>query len=87
MEERRCPAANLGSAVRVRRLRPLSEAECYARCYGSGFGEAVKVFISEFYARMSVDLSLLRPVFGLSALTSAFTPLQDLFISFVRLQK
>jgi hypothetical protein len=27
----------------VRRLRSLSEAECYARCYGSGPGEAVKI--------------------------------------------
>jgi hypothetical protein len=26
----------------VRRLRPLSEAECYARCYGSG-DESVRV--------------------------------------------
>jgi hypothetical protein len=26
----------------VRRLRPLSEAECYARCYGGG-DEAVRV--------------------------------------------
>jgi hypothetical protein len=26
----------------VRRLRPLSEAECYTRCYG-GFSETVRV--------------------------------------------
>lgn len=26
----------------MRRLRPLSEAECYARCYGGG-GEEVRV--------------------------------------------
>jgi hypothetical protein len=25
------------------RLRPLSEAECYARCYGSGADETVRV--------------------------------------------
>lgn len=27
----------------MRRLRPLSEAECYARCYGSGGGDDVRV--------------------------------------------
>ena len=44
------------SALRVRRLRPLSEAECYARCYGSGPGEAVKIVRvtpRRSYARMS----------------------------------
>jgi hypothetical protein len=43
VEEPRRPAANLVSAVRVRRLRPLSEAECYARCYGAASGEVVRV--------------------------------------------
>jgi hypothetical protein len=44
------------SAVRVRRLRPLSEAECYARCYGSGSGEVVRVVrvtARRSYAHMS----------------------------------
>jgi hypothetical protein len=27
----------------MRRLRPLSEAECYARCYGSGGTDEVRV--------------------------------------------
>ena len=27
----------------MRRLRPLSEAECYARCYGSGGDDTVRV--------------------------------------------
>jgi hypothetical protein len=27
----------------MRRLRPLTEAECYARCYGSGGGDDVRV--------------------------------------------
>ncbi len=27
----------------MRRLRPLSEAECYARCYGSGADETVRL--------------------------------------------
>jgi len=55
MEERRCPAANLGSAVRVRRLRPLNEAECYARCYGSGSVEVkvMRVTPRRSYAHMS----------------------------------
>jgi hypothetical protein len=42
--------------VRVRRLRPLSEAECYARCYGSGPGDTVKIVRvtpRRSYARMS----------------------------------
>jgi hypothetical protein len=43
------------SAVRVRRLRPLSEAECYARCYGAATGEVVKVVrvTARSYAHMS----------------------------------
>ena len=43
------------SAVRVRRLRPLSEAECYARCYGAASGEVVKVVrvTARSYAHMS----------------------------------
>jgi len=31
----RLPAAGPPTIARVRRLRPLAEAECYARCYGS----------------------------------------------------
>ena len=27
----------------MRRLRPLSEAECYARCYGSSSGDDVRI--------------------------------------------
>jgi hypothetical protein len=27
----------------MRRLRPLSEAECYARCYGSSVGDDVRI--------------------------------------------
>jgi hypothetical protein len=27
----------------MRRLRPLSEAECYARCYGSGGDDTVRI--------------------------------------------
>jgi hypothetical protein len=27
----------------MRRLRPLSEAECYARCYGSSGGDDVRI--------------------------------------------
>jgi hypothetical protein len=56
IEEPHRPAANLGSAVRVRRLRPLSEAECYARCYGSGSSEIVRVVRAtprRSYAHMS----------------------------------
>jgi hypothetical protein len=44
------------SALRVRRLRPLSEAECYARCYGAASGEVVKVVrvtARRSYAHMS----------------------------------
>jgi len=40
----------------VRRLRPLSEAECYARCYGAASGEVVKVVrvtARRSYAHMS----------------------------------
>ena len=40
----------------MRRLRPLSEAECYARCYGSASGEVVKVVrvtARRSYAHMS----------------------------------
>ena len=41
--------------MRVRRLRPLSEAECYARCYGAATGEVVKVVrvTARSYAHMS----------------------------------
>jgi hypothetical protein len=56
IEELRRPAANLVSALRVRRLRPLSEAECYARCYGAASGEVVKVVrvtARRSYAHMS----------------------------------
>jgi hypothetical protein len=31
----------------MQRLRPLSEAECYARCYGSRGDEAVRVLPAE----------------------------------------
>ena len=38
-----CPTAVLQWAVV--RLRPLTEAECYARCYGGRRGEAAGVFL------------------------------------------
>ena len=31
----------------MQRLRPLSEAECYARCYGSPGGDVVRVIVVE----------------------------------------
>ena len=37
----------------VRRLRPLSEAECYARCYG-GSDETVRVIRLERRRRLAV---------------------------------
>jgi hypothetical protein len=40
----------------VRRLRPLSEAECYARCYGSG-DETVRVIRLEPQRRQQPRLS------------------------------
>ena len=56
------------SAVRVRRLRPLSEAECYARCYGSGSGsgEAVRIVrVTQRYARARMSGEELRRLFEL----------------------
>jgi hypothetical protein len=41
----------------MRRLRPLSEAECYARCYGSGGDDVRVVRIEPRRPRFALSLS------------------------------
>jgi hypothetical protein len=38
----------------LRRLRPLTEAECYARCYGSGSADVQLVSVQQRRARRHV---------------------------------
>ena len=40
----------------MRRLRPLSEAECYARCYGTRLGDDV-VRVTRVEARRPLELA------------------------------
>jgi hypothetical protein len=50
----------------VRRLRSLSEAECYARCYGSGPGDAVRIVpVPKPRARARMSGEELRRLFEL----------------------
>jgi hypothetical protein len=65
--ERRRDAVRPGAyGAAVRRLRPLSEQECYARCYGWRSEDAVRIVkvVPRWHAELDVSGELVRSQFA-----------------------